>query len=286
MIVLNDETDEFAAVAAAFDQVSFDHALHLSASTSNSARGNKQHNFGVAVHHFPADGCSVSHVAKPGYLKDTELHSELFDAMSSLDEALPPPLLVSPLNDRLRFRRAAFATTISPNNKFEFLAPTAYDKDAPHCVCHLDETNDPELGTVLLASGVFVDIGAKPPKLIRLLNIATYRKSVSDFLVRAERAATLVDEVQQFYSQLETWERGFNPATFFVKSVGRSCVVEGTWLVSKANSDRCIAVSAFVAILLYFIKTYQPTSLEEVLEVALVFFYVTEPIKLRHMVEE
>ena len=109
---------------------------------------------------------------------------------------------------------------------------------------------------------------------------------MSDFLVRAERAATLVDEVQQFYSQLETWERGFNPATFFVKSVGRSCVVEGTWLVSKANSDRCIAVSAFVAILLYFIKTYQPTSLEEVLEVALVFFYVTEPIKLRHMVEE
>ena len=93
MIVLNDETEEFAAVAAAFDQVSFDHALHLSASTSNSARGNKQHNFGVAVHHFPADGCSVSHVAKPGYLKDTELHSELFDAMSSLDEALPPHFL-------------------------------------------------------------------------------------------------------------------------------------------------------------------------------------------------
>ena len=286
MMVLNDSTDDFNRIASVFDQVSFQHALHSLGSTPNSSRGNKQGNFGFAVQNILADGCSVSHVSKPGVLQNTDLHGEIFDGMSTLDDALLHTAHPPESNDRLDFRRVAFAGQITPNNKFEFLAPTAYDKDSPHCVCHLDESNDPELGTVLLASGVFADTLSNPPRLIRLLNIATYRKSVSDFLLRVERAATLVDDVKRFYSQLHTWERGFNPSTFFQKSVGQSFVVAGTWLASKANSDRCIAVSAYVAIILYFIETYQPTTLEELLEVVLVCFYMTEPIKFRIMVQE
>ena len=173
------------------------------------------------------------------------------------------------------FRRVAFAAKLSPNNKFEFLAPTAYDKDAPYCVCHLDESNDVERGTVLLASGVFADMSSKPPQLIRLLNIVTYRKSVTDYLLRVEKAGPLVQEVCQFFHSLEDHERGFSPSTYFDLSVDRTCVLNGMWLVSLANSDRCIAVSAFVHIILYS---------QQLLEVVLVCGYVTEPVKFRWMV--
>ena len=94
----------------------------------------------------------------------------------------------------------------------------------------------------------------------------------------------MVREVTRFHSELEPFERGFTPSMFFSKSVGRTCALDGMWLVSEANSDRCIAVSAYVDVILFFIRQYIPTTWEEVLEVAIVSAYVTEPIKFRWMV--
>ena len=284
MRVLNDGTAEFnSTVAAVFDQISFQHAAKLAESTSKSPRGSKQGNFGFAVQHIPADGCAVTHVAKPGILQGTVEHTELFDAMSSLDEVIEPNKL-GLRNQRDSFRRVCFAGQLSPNNKFEFLAPTAYDKDAPFCCCHLDESNDVEQGTVLLASSIFADVSVNPPELHRFLNIATNRKSASDFLPRVEKAGPLVEEVRRFYLELAADQRGFIPSRFFSHSVGRYCALDGIWLASKANSDRCIAVSAYADIIRFFIQNYKPTTLEEVLEVAIVSGYVTEPIKFRWMV--
>jgi hypothetical protein len=153
-------------------------------------------------------------------------------------------------------------------------------------MCHVDDPNDNVQGNVLLASLVCANTDVKPPQLTRLVQIATQRKCTSDFLARVDQSGLLIAELRRFYAELPERDRTFSPDAFFRHTIGQTGVYDGTWLVSPPNADRCIAVSAFVEILLYFIAEYKPASLEEVLEVSIVFFWVTEPIKLRWMIRK
>ena len=129
-----------------------------------------------------------------------------------------------------------------------------------------------------MAKTLWVDHAVDPPEVVSLVEIAYNRKSCSDFVNRVQKLWWFLNHVKGWFNTLPTYRQDFDPTSFFENVGDMNVVLEGMALVSHANANKCIWLSAFIH---FFFELHEKfgLSLEEALEIMYIVCLVVEPYK-------